>query len=115
MSVFGWFFDFVIASGCGFFNMRRTKVTSRFRFLKKYTEPVCFVKRICASIALVIWYCEEPLLWVEPSWVLFSFENCWVEGSLYCSCLTLTRQLCGKSEYCPTMVREKQATWGLKF
>jgi len=41
MSMFGYFFDFVIASGCGFLNMLGAKVTSRFRFLKKYTLNLC--------------------------------------------------------------------------
>jgi hypothetical protein len=46
---------FVIASGCGFLNMHRAKVTSRFRFLKKYTEPVCFVKEFMLQDTFISW------------------------------------------------------------
>ncbi len=46
---------FVIASGCGFLNMLRAKVTSRFRFLKKYTEPVCFVKEFVLQDRYISW------------------------------------------------------------
>jgi hypothetical protein len=35
--------------------MHRAEVTSRFRFLKTYTEPVCFVKEFLLQDRFISW------------------------------------------------------------